>query len=161
MGYPKGRSRSDPQMPGQDGVAVVEIPPAADELDANEKAAWEDLRSLVNPKGITTAADLIAFELTAQSLAISRRAYRELWDKGLIDSGEKMDRPSPAAGIMATHQKLAWHGLAKFGMTPADRLRVKAGGHEGKPEDPEDEFGVGADATGAEGPDIGEPAGEA
>lgn len=159
MGYPAGRSRKDPAVPGLgSGAEVVEIPAADGSLSEDERTAWEDLRTLVNPKGVTTAADLIAFELTAQSLAISRRAYRELWDKGLIDSGEKMDRPSPAAGIMATHQKLAWHGLAKFGMTPADRLKVKAGGHEGKPEDPEDEFGVGA-AEG--GPDINQAEGEA
>lgn len=140
MGYPAGKPRTPPEPPTA-GAAFVEIPEPPAGLSDEELEAWTELRAAVNPKRVTTAADLVAFKLTVQALATSRRAFKAL-AAGVVAAGDKMDRPSPAVAIMASMQKLAWFGLARFGLTPADRSKVRGdGGGGGDDDSPDAEFG--------------------
>jgi P27 family predicted phage terminase small subunit len=105
-------------------IAIGEPP---QDLSPIERKSWATLASVIGPMRIMTNADRVAFLLLVQSLAIVQGAHASLRAAGgavvYADDHGKV-RPRPELAIVATHQRLLFGYLSRFGLTPADRSRV-------------------------------------
>ena len=141
----RANKRAPKLKPGQ-------IPPPPDHLTDLQKKGWRYLKTLVDPLGVFTAADILAFEELVKTWAILSEAHAELEkEKGLTyeqatQSGS-VERRRPQIDIIKEFKKQFSLDLSRFGMTPADRERVSVVTEEGG-NDPLNEFAVGgSDAT--------------
>lgn len=117
-------------------------------LSISERRAWVELAGLVNPTRVATAADLTAFRLMVEAVAMVadlraslRKAKGQLVYKEFTKSGPQL-RQRPEIVLIEKYQKLAMYHLARWGLTPADRSRVSSLAEDAGP-DPDEEFSVG------------------
>lgn len=127
----RGNNRTNAQEPQPRRV----MPKAPDHLDDAAKREWGRLAKLLMPLGVLTEADADA--LAAYSIVYARwaDAERHLTEDGPVvksPTGYPIQNPYLAIANKALEQMDRY--LSKFGMTPADRTRIRvdaAGGGDG------------------------------
>ncbi len=137
-----GKSRKD-----EPNVHPPRIPDPPAHLSRDEVAAWNFFANVLDANKVVTDEDAAAFEQLAvtwaQWLHITQ-TLREMKGEYTYESVSKhgtMQRAVPEMAVLDTVDRRLSTLLAKFGLTPSDRSRVKMmkGGSGGK--DPESEFG--------------------
>lgn len=142
-----GTLRSNRANPDEPEVAFALLDPP-DHLSDEVKDAWCDLAAVVHELGVLTVTDGLALEAAAGALADLRRARASLerplgkhnddgviveiagageryyWIAGNTRGGGMTCRPRPElADISDADRRFALY-LQKFGLTPADRMKV-------------------------------------
>lgn len=121
------------------------LPPPPRDLNPLERRAWVQLRELVDPLRIASAADVIAFRQMAVCLGMIEQARAELkkhdWstEYEVVTEFGTSYRKRPQIETIATFQKLLDAKLGRFGLTPAEREKVSADTNQNV-HDPLDEF---------------------
>ena len=111
--HPDRRNPGEPKPAGPIGE-----PPAY--FDQNQASTWAELFD-ITPAGVLTSADRIHLEIVCVLLAHFRRD------------------PESFLGVKLAALNL---GLAKMGLNPSDRSRIRASTEpQGKPDDPWEQFG--------------------
>jgi P27 family predicted phage terminase small subunit len=90
-------------------------------LDADARAAWEELRPDLERLGTVTAADSVALAMLADALAQYRAACAEIASGGLVVDAERGPVRNPAVGIRDAAWVRVMKGCREFGMTPVSR----------------------------------------
>lgn len=103
------------------------VPPPPAGLTEHERAAWTDLKAIVDPLGVFTPADRVAFEQLVLNLAMILEARDALRENGLTVEGDRGPKQRPEVQVILTAQKNLWYGLSRFGLSPSDRSRVDGG----------------------------------
>lgn len=120
---------------------VVPLPAAPSYYTPEQKEIWNEFREVVDADCIATKKDVRAFELMVQSYMLIRAAWKELF-KGALNGkqtegqcltyeqqtkeGVIIKRRGEVDIIEKNHKILAYH-FSRFGMTPADRIRMESG----------------------------------
>lgn len=140
----EGTARPDRANPNEPKLPLFRIPPPPEGLPATESNAWSELGALVDELKIATKADLPAFALMAQAVAMCAEAREALRRDGLIieetTKAGVMVRQRPEVTILASFQKIAMYHFNRWGLTPADRSRVSALADDAGEVDPLGEF---------------------
>lgn len=128
-----------------------ECPPPPPHISDKAKSAWMEAAAIADRMGVLTGADVLALEMLAEAIAdiraaraslaspmimrskdsngneveeiVSEAGDRYYWTHGT--SAMKRARPEIADISDADRRIAMW--CAKFGMSPSDRARVKAG----------------------------------
>jgi P27 family predicted phage terminase small subunit len=123
------------------------LPPPPEDLSDEVLAAWEELAAAIEFK-IFSAEDVHAFRTFAAMWATWKKCQEHVEQNGVTEEkdtkhGTVKQMTSEARIWMELNSKLLLY-FSRFGMTPADRSRVRElGGKNGhKEEDPDDEFGA-------------------
>lgn len=114
-------------------------PPAPDHLSADARAEFDRLASFLANKRVVSDEDSHAIEVYATSLVLYRQSQKAIDAEGaVIDGANDLRVKNP----WLTVQNSAWDRirplLAMFGLTPADRQRLKMA--EAKPDPAADFF---------------------
>lgn len=117
-----GTARADRLNPREPKAAAVDIPPPPSGLTRDERESWLELKAVVDPMRVATAADVVAFREMVGTLGILRALRRSLAKGKIAEDG--LVRPEVSA--IAVYTKLMHAHLARWGLTPADRARVAA-----------------------------------
>ena len=127
-----GTQRKDRLNTAEPRLAPISLPDPPAGLTPHERAAWAELKDLVDPMAIATAADVVAFRAmveTAGMLADLRKSYVEAGAEPVIVEETKAGaqlRTRPEVLSIPTYQKLLMLHFARWGLAPADRQRVSA-----------------------------------
>jgi P27 family predicted phage terminase small subunit len=141
-----GTNRKDRENPSAPtGSALEKLPRPPDDLSKGEADAWRELSKIVEPLGVATAADLVAFRQMAVTLAVIEAAREVINVEGLtfdvFTENGMVVRKRPEVEILISYKKQLSVELSRFGLTPADRERVSVLKNDGKA-DPLSEFAV-------------------
>lgn len=128
----RGTTRADRANPAEPDVAVLELGAQPPEWITRDRAreAWGDLVRLLTPAKILTVLDPLALGLLVDAFADYLAATEDIDEEGpyywsTTEGGGKIRRRNPAMD----DRKDAWlrveRLLSKFGMTPADRSKIK------------------------------------
>lgn len=130
---------------------VPKVPPPPEHLDEEERAAWAKFAAILDPLRVCSAEDAAALEslvtawVQAQRLRAELRDDAEGGDKTLTyettnQAGAAMQRIKAALTALNEVDRRVKDWLGRFGLTPADRGRVRAAGDGKDSSDPEAEF---------------------
>lgn len=141
-----GKGRAD-----EPNVHANRVPEAPSYLDKHERAAWDAFARVIGPNKITTDEDFAAFEMLAtawsqrQHISQALREMKGVYTYESVSKHGVMQRVVPELPALNEVDRKLDRLLSKFGLTPADRSRVKMGraGSGDGDEDPEGEFGHG------------------
>lgn len=107
-------------------------------------AAWDQVADRCEEMGVLTVADGTALEVIAITRELYRSAVRELMRDGQTcrsvdeDSGAEILRRHPAVGTAGQWATLLNSLMGKFGLTPADRVKLVV--EKGEESDPFEAF---------------------
>ena len=107
------------------------IPLCPSWLSRKAKTAYREVAGLLCDMRVLTKADRKALELACYAYAEWREIVTYLKENGrsyttTTEHGTILHRARPECAIEADLYKRVWDALTKFGLTPADRARVKA-----------------------------------
>jgi P27 family predicted phage terminase small subunit len=93
------------------------------------RSAWERVAERCEAMGVLTVADGVALEVISVTLELYRSAVRELIRDGQtcrheLDDGTVKLKRHPAVGTAGQWATLINALLAKFGLTPSDRVKL-------------------------------------
>jgi P27 family predicted phage terminase small subunit len=119
-------NRQEP-LPGEGKV----VPPV--ELPDDAQAVWDRLVPDLVARRVMTSWDVDMFSVFCRSVALYNRAAREVQETGLtVEGSVKGSRiVNPRLRVMASMSDSMSRIGACFGLTPADRARLKADGDIG------------------------------
>jgi P27 family predicted phage terminase small subunit len=123
-GVKEYRLNRDEPIPGDGAV----VPPVA--LTPEAQAVWDRLAPDLIAKKVLTSWDVDAFTVFCRSVALFNRAATELQQSGLLVDGSVKDTKvvHPALRVMASMAKTMTSIGSSFGLTPADRARLRVDG---------------------------------
>lgn len=130
------------------------IPDPPKHLSKEQRAAWKLFAEKISTMRITTEEDFAALEMLAcrwahyQELQAKLRTKDGMTYETTTANGSRMIRPRPELTMLQTVEHALLGLLGRFGLTPADRQRVKTikgtkggkGGKHGEVSAPEEEF---------------------
>jgi hypothetical protein len=125
-----GTLRKDRANPDEPQGTPVAMPDAPADLNKFERAAWDELKRLVDPRQVAIAADVYAFRRMVEvcgMLAALRKSFADAKWKPVIAESTKAGvqlRIHPAVQAIPTYEKLAMLHLARWGLSPAERSKV-------------------------------------
>lgn len=146
----KGTLRKHRVNATKPALPPIQIPSPSPDATDDERAAWIELASLVNPLKVTTASDLYAFRRMVETAAMLAALRRSLRDSGGAPVYELVTKSGvqlllrPEVNAIPTYEKLMLHHFARWGIDPADRSRVTALADEKPKTNPIAKFGLGA-----------------
>lgn len=132
-----GTLRPSRENPAEPSLTPAPLPEPPANLTAFERQAWEDLRRLIDPMQIATAADVYAFRRMVEcagvlsTLRASFYGAKKNEGKGKPVYAEPTQagmqlRMRPEINAIPTYEKLMMLHMARWGIDPADRSRVRA-----------------------------------
>jgi phage terminase small subunit len=107
-------------------AAARPIPPPPKGLTEHERVAWAELKAILEPLGVFTPADSVAFEQLVINLAMIKQAWASLREGDVTEDGPRGPRQRPEVQVIHSAQKMLFFGLGRFGLTPSDRSRVES-----------------------------------
>ena len=149
-----GTNRKDRANPREPKLQPVPIGEPPEDLTEFEMAAWVELRVVVDPMTIATAADLTAFRQMVEDVGMLASLRKSFIDAGglpvyseMTKTGEQL-RMRPEVYSIPTYRKLVLLHFARWGLTPADRARVSTLSDDLPKTNPIAKFGLGANRAG-------------
>jgi len=129
-----GTYRPDRANPREPHLRVTRIGRPPDRLTPDQRESWRELALVVNAMRVAARSDLVAFESLVGWVTLQRQALASLYAGG--NTSTVYARPGPGrervlarrpelATISLAEERIAYY-LGRFGMTPADRVRVAA-----------------------------------
>lgn len=123
------RARQTPATRNEPKPERAQVPAPPTGLNEDERSAWLDLKALVDPLGVFTAADLVAFEAMVTALSTARQAQAVLRREGITFEGigsreQVVVKARPEVAILLNAQKALMLWMSRFGLSPSDRSRV-------------------------------------
>lgn len=94
---------------------------------------WEELAAVLEPLGLLTEADGLAFRLLLQHYQFALEAAVELREAGSLTRMDEngVERKHPLLQIFRDNSNMYRMWAAEFGLTPSSRARLKVDGGEG------------------------------
>lgn len=114
---------------GRKLVAPLKAPPSKPRcpswLDDYAKTVWRRLVDILDGYGVLTTADRETMSIYCQAVAAYRRATEDIAKTGLLVQGQKGNAvTNPLWRIQRDAARLILDCSARFGLTPADRVRL-------------------------------------
>lgn len=145
------KDRTNPAEPSGPPTALPEPPQA---LTEDERAAWLELKALIDPMQVATAADVYAFRrmvsVAGVLATLTRSYYASPEDGGAggkptywedTQAGAQL-RQRPEPNMIATFEKALMLHMAQWGISPATRSKVSMLAGEKPKANPVDRFRV-------------------
>lgn len=118
-GNPGGRRLVEPVKP------PPSKPRCPSWLDDYAKTVWRRLVDILDGYGVLTTADRETMAVYCQAVAAYREATEKIAKTGLLVQGQKGNAvTNPLWRIQRDAARLIMEGSARFGLTPADRVRL-------------------------------------
>ena len=130
-------------------LAPIVLPAPPGDLTDHERAAWVELKALIDPMQVATAADAAAFRAMVEDagmLAALRRSFIDSGGQPVVVEQTKAGpqlRMRPEILSIPTFRKLLLLHFARWGIDPADRQRVSVLNAETTKQDPLAKFRLG------------------
>ena len=143
-----GTARKGRENPAEPQLEPVALPGPPKDLTAHERAAWIELKALIDPMQIATAADVAAFRSMVEDagmLAALRQSFIDAGAEPVYSEDTKAGaqlRMRPEVLSIPTYKKLLLLHFARWGIDPADRQRVSFLKPETRSADPLAKFRV-------------------
>lgn len=127
-----GTLRPSRENPAEPRATPIELPDPPEDLTDLERAAWVELKALIDPMQIATAADVVAFRAMVEDagmLATLRKSFVDAGSEPVSVEETKAGaqlRMRPEVLSIPTYRKLMLLHFVRWGLSPADRQRVSA-----------------------------------
>lgn len=95
-------------------------------LPAEGQRLWRELAPQLTQAGVLTQADLPALEMACLHYAVVRQAVDLIREEGIITSTRDSIKKHPAMSVLNENSAMFYRYLAAFGLTPSDRVKIKA-----------------------------------
>jgi hypothetical protein len=125
-----GTLRNDRQNHAEPRLQPIALPDPPADLTDLERAAWVELKELIDPMQIATAADVVAFRSMVEDAGMLAALRKSFIDSGSepvtveeTKAGAQL-RMRPEVLSIPTYRKLMLLHFVRWGISPADRQRV-------------------------------------
>jgi P27 family predicted phage terminase small subunit len=115
--------------PGPRPARTEQVPEPPEGLPGDAREVWLYLAPRLHCTGLLSEVDTIAFEVLCRTVARWRAIERQIDEAGPVMAG------SPYLKAVAEAAAAVLRAGAAFGLDPAARVRLAAGGHQGPPPD--------------------------
>ena len=124
----QGTARKD-----RDAKQGVKMPPADDALlrtppglPKEAQKLWRQLAPWLKDAGLLSSGDVVGLMLTCVHAGVAIEAARMLREEGITRQDENnVTRKHPAYQLVRDGTAQFWKGSEKFGLSPADRNKIK------------------------------------
>ena len=120
----------------REAIPKAGLPTAPDELSDEAKRVWADLGAKLEMQKLITPLDAMPFAILCEAYAMWRHLIAEARGDGPIVKMNGQLVPNPYLAEAKKQGEIVRKLMGEFGLSPASRARVEAGGSDAEVVDP-------------------------